>query len=80
MAGVQLDIGEARRKWDAELRLTEKVRRAANYLSAAQLYLKDNVLLEQDLKLDHIKDRLLGHWGALLAQLCLILIGANGNG
>ncbi len=64
MAGVQLDIGEARRKWDAELRLTEKVRRAANYLSAAQLYLKDNVLLEQDLRLDHIKDRLLGHWGA----------------
>ena len=37
--------------------------RAANYLSVGQIYLKDNALLEVPLKLEHIKPRLLGHWG-----------------
>lgn len=37
--------------------------RAANYLGAAELYLRDNPLLEEELKPDHIKARLLGHWG-----------------
>jgi xylulose-5-phosphate/fructose-6-phosphate phosphoketolase len=37
--------------------------RAANYLSVGQIYLKDNALLEEKLRLDHIKPRLLGHWG-----------------
>jgi xylulose-5-phosphate/fructose-6-phosphate phosphoketolase len=37
--------------------------RAANYLSVGQIYLKDNALLKQKLTLDHIKPRLLGHWG-----------------
>ena len=37
--------------------------RAANYLSVGQIYLKDNPLLEEPLKLEHIKPRLLGHWG-----------------
>ena len=37
--------------------------RAANYLSVGQIYLLDNPLLEQPLTLDHIKPRLLGHWG-----------------
>jgi len=37
--------------------------RAANYLSVGQIYLKDNPLLEVPLTLDHIKPRLLGHWG-----------------
>src|ERR1700733_2700790 len=37
--------------------------RAANYLSVGQIYLKDNALLEEPLTLDHIKPRLLGHWG-----------------
>jgi len=37
--------------------------RATNYLSAAQIYLKDNYLLEEPLKPEHIKERLLGHWG-----------------
>ena len=37
--------------------------RAANYLSVGQIYLKDNALLEEPLKLQHIKSRLLGHWG-----------------
>jgi xylulose-5-phosphate/fructose-6-phosphate phosphoketolase len=37
--------------------------RAANYLSVGQIYLQDNALLEAPLTRDHIKRRLLGHWG-----------------
>jgi xylulose-5-phosphate/fructose-6-phosphate phosphoketolase len=36
---------------------------AANYLSVGQIYLQENPLLETALKLEHIKPRLLGHWG-----------------
>jgi xylulose-5-phosphate/fructose-6-phosphate phosphoketolase len=37
--------------------------RAANYLSVGQIYLLDNALLREPLKLEHVKPRLLGHWG-----------------
>ncbi len=37
--------------------------RAANYLSVGQIYLLDNALLRDSLKPEHIKPRLLGHWG-----------------
>jgi xylulose-5-phosphate/fructose-6-phosphate phosphoketolase len=37
--------------------------RAANYLSVGQIYLLDNPLLKEPLSLQHIKPRLLGHWG-----------------
>lgn len=37
--------------------------RAANYLSVGQIYLQDNPLREAPLQVDHIKRRLLGHWG-----------------
>ncbi len=37
--------------------------RAANYLSVGQIYLLDNPLLKKPLGLEHIKPRLLGHWG-----------------
>jgi xylulose-5-phosphate/fructose-6-phosphate phosphoketolase len=37
--------------------------RAANYLSVGQIYLLDNPLLRETLKPEHIKPRLLGHWG-----------------
>ncbi|MGN0039694.1 phosphoketolase family protein [Rhodococcus sp. (in: high G+C Gram-positive bacteria)] len=37
--------------------------RAANYLSVGQIYLMDNPLLREPLRPDHIKPRLLGHWG-----------------
>ena len=37
--------------------------RAANYLSVGQIYLYDNPLLKEPLKLEHVKPRLLGHWG-----------------
>lgn len=42
-----------------------KYLRLANYLSAAQLYLKDNFLLERELKVSDIKPRILGHWGTV---------------
>lgn len=41
----------------------EKFLRAANYLSAIQIYLQDNYLLKEPLRPEHIKERLLGHWG-----------------
>ncbi|WP_114240719.1 phosphoketolase [Dyella sp. C9] len=36
---------------------------ASNYLAVGQIYLRDNPLLEEPLTLDHVKQRLLGHWG-----------------
>lgn len=38
--------------------------RAANYLTAAQIFLQDNFLLERELTFEDIKPRLLGHWGS----------------
>src|SRR5687767_13602516 len=46
-----------------ELRLVDAWWRAANYLSVGQIYLLDNPLLHEPLTLEHIKPRLLGHWG-----------------
>jgi len=37
--------------------------RAANYLSVGQIYLYANPLLREPLKIEHVKPRLLGHWG-----------------
>jgi xylulose-5-phosphate/fructose-6-phosphate phosphoketolase len=48
---------------DGELRALDAYWRAANYLSVGQIYLLDNPLLREPLKLDHCKPRLLGHWG-----------------
>ncbi len=46
-----------------ELRKLHAYWRAANYLSVGQIYLYDNPLLKEPLKPDHVKARLLGHWG-----------------
>ncbi len=46
-----------------ELRKLDAYWRAANYLSVGQIYLYDNPLLRESLKLEHVKPRLLGHWG-----------------
>jgi len=46
-----------------ELRKIDAYWRAANYLSIGQIYLFDNPLLTEPLKVEHIKPRLLGHWG-----------------
>jgi len=43
--------------------LIDKYWRAANYLSVGQIYLYDNPLLKEPLSIEHIKPRLLGHWG-----------------
>ncbi len=48
---------------DNELRKINAYWNAANYLSVGQIYLLDNPLLKQPLKLEHVKPRLLGHWG-----------------
>ncbi len=48
---------------EGELDLIDAYWRAANYLSAGQLYLLDNPLLTEPLRAAHIKPRLLGHWG-----------------
>jgi xylulose-5-phosphate/fructose-6-phosphate phosphoketolase len=48
---------------EEELRRIDAYWRAANYLSVGQIYLLDNPLLREPLRLEHIKARLLGHWG-----------------
>ena len=42
--------------------------RAANYLSAGQLYLLDNPLLKEPLTMDQIKKKIVGHWGTVPGQ------------
>jgi len=48
---------------EVELDLIDRWWRAANYLSVGQIYLLDNPLLREPLRTEHIKPRLLGHWG-----------------
>lgn len=42
--------------------------RACNYLAAGMIYLRENALLEEPLQKEHIKERLLGHWGSAPGQ------------
>ncbi|CCM00082.1 uncharacterized protein FIBRA_02109 [Fibroporia radiculosa] len=51
-------------------------RRAANYIAAAMIFLKDNVVIDRDLTPDDIKPRLLGHWGTCPG---LVLVYAHIN-
>ena len=46
-----------------EITIIKKQVRLADYLSVAQIFLKDNFLLQEPLTQNHIKERLLGHWG-----------------
>jgi xylulose-5-phosphate/fructose-6-phosphate phosphoketolase len=48
---------------DEELETFDAYWRAANYLSVGQIYLLANPLLEEPLRIEHVKPRLLGHWG-----------------
>jgi xylulose-5-phosphate/fructose-6-phosphate phosphoketolase len=59
-----------------ELRKIDAYWRAANYLAVGQIYLLDNPLLAEPLALDHIKPRLLGHWGTT-PGLNFIYVHAN---
>lgn len=49
---------------DPDLRATDAYWRACNYLAAGMIYLRDNPLLREPLAPRHVKQRLLGHWGA----------------
>ncbi len=53
---------------DASVKKIDAYFRAANYLSVAQLYLKDNPLLERELTFSDIKSKLVGHWGTVPGQ------------
>ena len=55
--------GPAQKQREEQLRKMHAYWRAANYLSVGQIYLLDNPLLREPLGLEHIKPRLLGHWG-----------------
>jgi xylulose-5-phosphate/fructose-6-phosphate phosphoketolase len=48
---------------DEDLRQLDAYWRAANYLTVGQIYLLDNALLKEALRPEHVKPRLLGHWG-----------------
>ncbi len=56
-------ISESNPLSEQELQRIDAWWRAANYLSVGQIYLLDNPLLKQPLTLEHVKPRLLGHWG-----------------
>src|SRR5437660_5678587 len=47
----------------ARLRLMNRYWQAANYLTVGQIYLQENALLREPLRAEHVKPRLLGHWG-----------------
>ncbi|GAB4453965.1 MAG: phosphoketolase family protein [Armatimonadaceae bacterium] len=60
-----VEITEATPLTDEELRKMHAYWRAANYLSVGQIYLMDNPLLREPLQPEHVKPRLLGHWGTV---------------
>ncbi len=60
-SGVHGSLGSA--VSGGELALIDAYWRAANYLSVGQIYLMDNPLLTEPLRPEHVKPRLLGHWG-----------------
>ena len=57
------DLPQARTYSRPEMELIHAYWRAANYLSVGQIYLLDNPLLREPLRAEHVKPRLLGHWG-----------------
>src|SRR5215510_10533156 len=56
-------VADAKRLTAEDVRLIDAYWRAANYLSVGQIYLLDNPLLREPLRAEHIKPRLLGHFG-----------------
>ena len=58
-----------------ELEKLDAYFRATNYLAAGELYLKDNPLLKEPLKIEHIKSKLVGHWGTTPGQNFCYKIG-----
>ncbi len=58
-----MDVVDASPLMPAELKQIDAYWRASNYLSVGQIYLMDNPLLREPLAPEHVKPRLLGHWG-----------------
>jgi xylulose-5-phosphate/fructose-6-phosphate phosphoketolase len=63
MIASETTLAAARPLSPDELRKIDAWWRAANYLSVGQIYLLDNPLLREPLRPEHVKPRLLGHWG-----------------
>jgi xylulose-5-phosphate/fructose-6-phosphate phosphoketolase len=61
---------------DADLKQMQRYWQAVNYLTVAQIYLRENPLLREPLRVEHIKPRLLGHWGTS-PGLSLIYVHLN---
>jgi len=76
MTGVNLEKAARSVVSGSELDLMIEYWDAANYLTAAQIYLRDNALLREPLRPEHIKPRLLGHWGTS-PGLSLIYVQLN---
>lgn len=55
-----LDVGSSK----ADIESIQAFQKAANYLALAQIYLASNALLREPLALEHVKKRILGHWGS----------------
>src|SRR5262245_5726956 len=62
--GVARSTVQGAQLGDEEARQTHAFWRACNYLALGMIYLQDNPLLREPLKPEHIKNRMLGHWGA----------------
>jgi xylulose-5-phosphate/fructose-6-phosphate phosphoketolase len=58
-----IQVHDSRPLTNEEFSRIDRYWKAANYLSVGQIYLKDNPLLRETLLLEHVKPRLLGHWG-----------------
>jgi phosphoketolase len=65
---IQGEDAMENRLTNKELELMNAYWRACNYLSVGMIYLKDNPLLKEPLQTEHVKHRLLGHWGRV--RLC----------
>lgn len=63
-APIQTSVSPSSTLTEEELRLLDAYWRACNYLAVGMIYLRDNPLLKETLKAEHVKHRLLGHWGA----------------
>ena len=65
---AETNVVEKQPVTDEYLKKMDAYWRAANYLGAAQLYLLDNPLLREPLTMEHVKKKIVGHWGTVPGQ------------
>ena len=65
---VETNIANSQPVSDEYLEKMNAYWRAANYLGAAQLYLLDNPLLREPLTMEHVKKKIVAHWGTVPGQ------------